>query len=67
MAEIEKKEVEFPASATLWQREFYIRWQHLISFIIYIVQPYKEDWGILHMLGCWAVALPGTEQIVVGI
>ena len=32
--------------------------------IMYIVQLYKEDWGILHMLGCWAVALPSTEQIV---
>ena len=25
---------------------------------MYIVQLYKEDWGILHMLGCRAVALP---------
>ena len=31
---------------------------------MYIVQLYKEDWTILHMLGCWAIALPGTEQIV---
>ena len=31
---------------------------------MYIVQLYKEDWGILHMLGCRAIALPGTEQIV---
>ena len=31
---------------------------------IYIFQLYKEDWGILRMLGCWAVALPSTEQIV---
>ena len=22
--------------------------------IIYVVQLYKEDWTILHMLGCWA-------------
>ena len=29
-----------------------------------IVQLYKEDWGILHMLGCQAVALPSTKQIV---
>ena len=35
-------------------REFTIKWQHLIFIIIiimYIVQLYKEDWGILCMLG----------------
>ena len=32
--------------------------------IIYIVQLYKEDWAILRMLGCRAVALPSTERIV---
>ena len=31
---------------------------------MYVVQLYKEDWTILHMLGCWAVALPSTKQIV---
>ena len=31
---------------------------------MYIVQLYKEDWQILHMLGCLAIALPSTEQIV---
>ena len=31
---------------------------------MYIVQLYKEDRGILCMLGCQAVALPSTEQIV---
>ena len=25
---------------------------------------YKEDWGILRVLGCRAVALPSTQQIV---
>ena len=44
--------------------EFSIRWQHLISFIIYIVQLYKEDWAILCMLGCQAIALPSNKQIV---
>ena len=63
MAETEKEEVEFPACATLWQGNC-IRWQHLIFLFMYIVQLYKEDWGILHMLGCWAIALPSTEQIV---
>ena len=34
-------------------------------FLIYLhIQLYKEDWGILRMLGCRAVALPSTEQIV---
>ena len=37
--------------------EFSIRWQHLISFIMNIVQLYKEDWAILHMLGCQACSL----------
>ena len=45
-------------------RGIYIRWQHLILSVIYIVQLYKEDSGILCMLGCRAVALPSTEQIV---
>ena len=62
MAEIEKEEVEFRACATLWQGN-YIRWQHL-SLFMYIVQLYKEDWGILRMLGCRAVDLPITEQRV---
>ena len=45
-------------------RGIYIRWQHLIFVLCTIVQLYKEDWGILRMLGCRAVALPSTEQIV---
>ena len=61
MAEIEKEEVEFPACATLWQGNC-IRWQHLIFLFMYIFQLYKEDWGILCMFGCWAIALPNTEQ-----
>ena len=62
MVKIEKEEVEFPACATLWQGN-YIRWQHL-SVFMYIVQLYKEDWRILRMLGCRAVGLHSTEQIV---
>ena len=45
-------------------RGIYIRWQHLIFVLCTIVQLYKEDWGILHMLGCEAIALPSTKQIV---
>ena len=47
--------------------EFGIRWQYLISYYyvtMYIVQLYKEEWAILRMLGCRAVALPSTERIV---
>ena len=45
--------------------EFNIRWQHLILlWFMYIVQLYKEDWTILRVLDCRAVALPSTEQIV---
>ena len=46
-------------------RGIYIRWQHLIFVLCIIVQRYKEDWGILRMLGCRAVALPSTEQIAI--
>ena len=45
-------------------RGIYIRWQHLIFVVCTIVQLYKEDWGIMCMLGCQAVALPSTEQTV---
>ena len=64
MAEIEKEEVEFPCMCHLVARGIYIRWQHLIFVLCTIVQLYKEDWGILHMLGCQAIALPSTQWIV---
>ena len=32
-----------------------------------MVQLYKEDWTILRMLGCRAVVLPSTEQIVANV
>ena len=41
----------------------YIEWQHLIFLFMYMVQLYKEDWTILHILGCQAIALPSTKQI----
>ena len=66
MAEIEKEEVEFSACATLWQGNLHkVAAPYILSFI-YIVQLYKEDWAILHMSGCQAIALPSTEQIIVG-
>ena len=42
----------------------YIRLEHLIFIIVYIVQLYKEDWTILHMLGCQAITHPSTKQII---
>ena len=36
---------------------------HLV--FMYMVQLYKEDWTILHILGCQAIALPSTEQIAI--
>ena len=57
-----------PLFATLWQGEFNIRcWHHTFNFIIYTVQLYKENCTILHMLGCRAIGLPSTEEIVVGL
>ena len=64
MAEIEKEEVEFPACVTLWQGNLHKVAAPYFLLFMYIVQLYTEDWTILHMLGCWAVALPNTEQIV---
>ena len=52
-----------PSVVPLCGKGIYIRWQHLIFIIMYIVQLYK-DWTILHMLGCRDVALPSTKQIV---
>ena len=61
MAEIEKEEVEFPASATLWQGGLYKVAAPCFCFVLCtVVQLYKEDWGILHMLGCRAIALPSS-------
>ena len=46
------------------RKTFYPRGQLFSLFIVmYIVQLYKEDWAIFNMLGCRAVALPGTERI----
>ena len=54
----------FPACATLC-RGIYIKVvaPYFLLFM-YIIQLYKEEWTILHMLGCQAVALPSTEEIV---
>ena len=65
MAEIEKEEVEFPACATLWQGGFHKVTALYFLLFTYMVQLYQEEWIILHVLGCQAVALPSTEQIVI--
>ena len=56
---------------TLWQGEFNIKWQHLIFILIslfiyiHIVQLYKEDCTTLQdVVGCQAIALPSTEEII---
>ena len=60
---IEKEEVESPVPTC--GREVYHRLSAPYFFIImYIVQLYKEDRTIFHMLGCRSVPLPGTERIV---
>ena len=64
MAEIEKEDMEFQASATLWQGNLHKVAAPYFLLFIYVVQLYKKDWTILRMLGCRAVALPSTEQIV---
>ena len=62
MAELRKR--KWNLGCHLVAGECSIRWHHLISFIMYIVQLYKEDWTILHMLGCRVITLPSTELIV---
>ena len=48
--------------ATLWQREFNIRWEHctLILFIIYIIHLCEKDCTVLQV--CWAVEPRFQEQ-----
>ena len=46
MAEIEKEEVEFPGQEGLHK----VAASYFLLFM-YMVQLYKEDWTILHMLG----------------
>ena len=50
--------------ATLWQGNLHKVAAPYFLLFMYMVQLYKEDWTVLHMLGCWAVALPSTKQIV---
>ena len=54
MASLIKEEVEFPACVTLWQVNLHKVAAPYFLLLLYMVQLYKEDWKILHMLGCWA-------------
>ena len=64
MAELRKRKWNSKCCATLWQGNLHKVAAPYFCFM-YIVHLYKEDWGIGRMLGCWAVALPSTEQIVI--
>ena len=64
MAKLRKRKWNSQHCATLWQGNLHkVAAPHLPLFI-YKVQLYKEDWTILHMLGCQAIALPSTKEIV---
>ena len=64
MAELRKRKWNSQCCVTLWQGNLYkVAAPYFLSFM-YMVQMYKEDWTILHMLGCQAVVLPSTKQIV---
>ena len=56
--------MEFPTCATLWQGNLHKVAAPYFLLFMYMFQLYKEDWTILSTLGCRAVALPSTKQIV---
>ena len=64
MAELRKRKWNSQCCATLWQGNLHKVAAPYFCFM-YIVQLYTADGGILRMLGCRAVALPSTEQIVI--
>ena len=63
MAELRKRKWNSQYCATLWQRNLHKVAAPYFLLFMYMVQLYKEDWTILHMLGCQAIALPSTKQI----
>ena len=65
MAELRKRKWNSQHCATLWQGNLPKVAAPYFLLFIYMIQLYKEDWTMLHTLGCRAVALPSTEQIVV--
>ena len=67
MAELRKRKWNSQCCATLWQGEFYIRWQHLILIILLCTQfsCIKKTGQYCICCCCWAIALPSTKQIVV--
>ena len=65
MAEIEKEEVNSQHLPPCGKWNLHKVAAPYFCFVLCtIVQLFKEDWGILHMLGCQAIALPSTKQIV---
>ena len=63
MAELRKRKCNSQCCATLWQGNLHKVATPYFLLFMYMVQLYK-DWTILHMLGCQALALPSTKQIV---
>ena len=63
MPTLTKRKWNSQCCATLWQGKLHKVAAPYFFIIMYIVRLYKEDWTILHMLGCQTVALPNTEQI----
>ena len=64
MAELRKRKWNSQPCTTLWQGNLQKVAAPYFLLFVYMVQLYTEDWTILHMLGCQAIALPSTEQIV---
>ena len=64
MAELRKRKWNSQCCATLWQGNLHKVAAPYFLLFMYMVQLYKEDWTILCMLGCQAIALPSTKQIV---
>ena len=64
MAELRKRKWNSQHCATLWKGNLHRVAALYFLLFVNMIQLYKEDWTILRMLGCWAVALPSTEQIV---
>ena len=65
MADLRMRKWNSQHCATLWQGNLHMVAAPYFLLFMYMVQLYKEDWTILCKLGCQAIALPCTEQIVI--
>ena len=63
MAELRKRGSGIPSVIPPCGKGIYIRWQHLIFVLCTQFSCIKNDLGILHIFGCWAIDLPSIEQI----